>query len=135
MSQMYLNFFSPDLKVKPDPTNLPQRPARGGLFIHPVGAPGIAGCKHKRKVIRFKAEGGENMPSSYKDMLLKEISEFPEETIPKLYRIVHVLRRELMQNGEKPLIRGSLKGIWRGSEIDERLFLEAKRSLFLYETK
>ena len=75
------------------------------------------------------------MPSSYKDMLLKEISEFPEETIPKLYRIVHVLRRELMQNGEKPLIRASLKGIWRGSEIDERLFLEAKRSLFLYETK
>ncbi len=29
--------------------------------------------------------------------------------------------------------RGSLKGIWKGSVIDESLFIEARKSLFNYE--
>jgi len=31
--------------------------------------------------------------------------------------------------------RGSLRGIWKGSTIDESLFIEARKSLFTYEDK
>jgi hypothetical protein len=40
-----------------------------------------------------------------------------------------------MQKARKPGIRGSLKGVWKGSQINESLFLEAKRSLFPYEAR
>lgn len=73
------------------------------------------------------------MPSTYKERLLKEIEGFPEEKISKLYKIIHILRVELMQIARKPGIRGSLKGIWKDSQIDEALFIEAKKSLFPYE--
>ena len=75
------------------------------------------------------------MSSTYKERLLKEIEGFPEEKISKLYKIIHILRIELMQKARKPGIRGSLKGVWKGSQIDESLFLEAKRSLFPYEAR
>jgi hypothetical protein len=75
------------------------------------------------------------MQSTYKERLLKEIEGFPEEKISKLYKIIHILRIELMQKARKPGIRGSLKGVWKGSQIDESLFLEAKRSLFPYEAR
>lgn len=73
------------------------------------------------------------MPLTHKERLLKEIDEFPEETIPKLYKIIHVLRTELIGKAKKPEIRGSLKGIWKGSQIDNALYLESRRSLFPYE--
>jgi len=75
------------------------------------------------------------MQSTYKERLLKEIEGFPEEKISKLYKIIHILRIELMQKARKPGIRGSLKGVWKGSQINESLFLEAKRSLFPYEAR
>jgi hypothetical protein len=75
------------------------------------------------------------MPSTYKEKLLEEINEFPEEKISKLYRIIHILRAELTPKAKKGGVRGSLKGIWKGSRIDEKLFLEAKKSLFLYEAR
>jgi len=75
------------------------------------------------------------MPSTYKDRLLKEIEGFPEEKISKLYKIIHILRVELMHEAKKPGIRGSLKGIWKGSKIDEALLREAKDSLFSYEVR
>lgn len=75
------------------------------------------------------------MSENYKERLLKEIDEFPEETFPKLYKILHVLRIELMQKTKRSHVRGSLKGIWKGSEIDDALFLQAKKSLFPYEAK
>ena len=75
------------------------------------------------------------MQSTYKERLLKEIEGFPEEKISKLYKIIHILRIELMQKARKPGIRGSLKGVWKGSQIDESLFLEAKRSLFPYDAR
>ena len=37
-----------------------------------------------------------------------------------------------IEKGEKEN-RGSLKGIWKGSQIDESLFLDAKKSVFPYE--
>ena len=55
------------------------------------------------------------MSSNYKEKLLKEIEGFPEGKIPTLYKIIHILRVELMQKTQKPMIRGSLKGIWKGS--------------------
>jgi hypothetical protein len=82
---------------------------------------------------RIAIKGGSKMPSTYKERLLKEIEGFPEEKISKLYKIIHILRVELMQIARKPGIRGSLKGIWKDSQIDEALFIEAKKSLFPYE--
>jgi hypothetical protein len=76
-----------------------------------------------------------NMPANDKNRLLKEIDEFPEEAIPKLYRVLHVLRTELTWKGDKSGVRRSLKGIWKGSQIDDDLFLQAKKSLFPYEPK
>ncbi len=75
------------------------------------------------------------MPINYKDRLLKELNEFPEETIPKLCRLLHVLRTELMHKGNKPCTRRSLKGIWKGSQFDDDLFRQARKSLFPYEAK
>lgn len=75
------------------------------------------------------------MPSTYKEKLLEEINEFPDETIFKLYRIIHILGAELTPKTKRGGIRGSLKGIWRGTRIDAKLFPEAKKSLFLYETR
>jgi len=75
------------------------------------------------------------MPSIYKERLLKEIEGIPEEKVSKLYKIIHILRAELMQTSEKSQVRGSLKGIWKGSQIDESLFVEAKKSLFPYQAR
>jgi len=75
------------------------------------------------------------MSSTYKEKLLKEIEEIPEEMMPKFYRVIHILRAELTPKMEKSEIRGSLRGIWKGSQIDETLFLEAKKSLFPYESR
>ncbi|MEA3416281.1 MAG: hypothetical protein U9R02_09030 [Thermodesulfobacteriota bacterium] len=41
------------------------------------------------------------MPLTHKERLLKEIDEFPNETIPKLYKIIHVLRTELTGKAKK----------------------------------
>lgn len=55
--------------------------------------------------------------------------------MPKLYRIIHLLATELMPKTKKTGNRGSLKGIWKGSQIDESLLLAATKSLFPYEYK
>jgi len=75
------------------------------------------------------------MSSTYKEKLLKGIEEISEEMMPKFYRVIHMLRAELTPKMEKSEIRGSLRGIWKGSQIDETLFLEAKKSLFPYESR
>ena len=75
------------------------------------------------------------MAPTYKEKLLKEIEETPQEIIPKLYEVMHHLRDELMQKANISGKRGSLKGIWKGSLVDEKLFAEGKRSLFPYEGK
>ena len=77
----------------------------------------------------------EKMISTYKEKILKELEGVPEEMMPKLYRIIHLLATELIPNAKETGNRGSLKGIWKGSQIDESLFLEAKKSLFPYEYK
>jgi len=73
------------------------------------------------------------MLSTYKEKIFKKIERVPEEKMPKLYRIIHLLTTEL--GSKKTGKRESLKGIWRGSQIDDSIFLEAKKSFFPYEYK
>jgi len=73
------------------------------------------------------------MASTYKEKLIKEIEETPQDIIPKLYEKIHHLRVELIQKAKMSGKRGSLKGIWKGSLVDEKLFSEAKSSTFPYE--
>lgn len=73
------------------------------------------------------------MLSAYKEKILKELEGVPDEMMPKLYKIIHLLTTELMQKKDDKKNRGSLKGIWKGSQIDESLFLDAKKSVFPYE--
>ena len=67
------------------------------------------------------------MLSTYKEKILKELEEVPGEMMPKLYKIIHLLTTELIQKKDEKQNRGSLKGIWKGSQIDESLFLDAKK--------
>jgi hypothetical protein len=74
---------------------------------------------------------GAKMLSTCKEKILKEIEQVPEDKMPILYRVIHLLATELMT--ERTGNRGSLKGIWKDSQIDESLLMEAKKSLFPHE--
>jgi len=73
------------------------------------------------------------MSHVYKEKILKDINDIPVDMLPKFYKIVHLLKTELIGDKKKPVKRNSLKGIWKGSEIDDRLFEDAKKSMFYYE--
>ncbi len=75
------------------------------------------------------------MLSTYKEKILKELEGVPREMMPKLYKIIHLLATELIPKTKETGNRGSLKGIWKGSQVDESLLLEARKSLFPYEDK
>ena len=75
------------------------------------------------------------MHSIYKEKILNEIEKVPEDKIPRLLRIIHLLTSETVPKRKRSQNRGSLKGIWKGSQIDESLFIEAKKSLFLFESR
>jgi len=69
------------------------------------------------------------MASPYKQKLLGEINEVPEKLLPRFYRIIHTLRKELTNQVTSTPTRGSLKGIWGESTINESLIAEARESL------
>lgn len=70
----------------------------------------------------------------YREKLLQEIKAAPQEMTQLLYKIVHSLNTQWGINSEdRKGNRGSLRGIWKGSIIDESLFTEARKSLFSYE--
>ena len=73
------------------------------------------------------------MSQVYKEKILKDINDIPVDMLPGFYKIVHVLKQELIGKNNKPGTRNSLKGIWENVEIDDALFDEAKKSLFKYE--
>ncbi len=75
------------------------------------------------------------MLSTYKEKILRDLEGVPNEMMPKLQKIIHLLTTELITKTKGTGNRGSLKGIWKGSQIDESLFLEARKSLFPYEDK
>ena len=74
------------------------------------------------------------MATKYREKLLKEIEQVPEESIPNLYRIFHILKVELARK-TKTGKRGSLREICGKKRVDESLFHDAKRSLFPYDAK
>ncbi len=73
------------------------------------------------------------MKLAYKEKILKELEGVPVEIMPKIYKIIHILATELVPKKKGAKKRGSLKGIWKGSQIDDSLFLEAKKSFFPYD--
>jgi hypothetical protein len=75
------------------------------------------------------------MLSTYKEKILKELEGVPREMMPKIHKIIHLLATELIPKTKETGNRGSLKGIWKGSQLDESLFLEARKTLFPYEDK
>ncbi len=74
------------------------------------------------------------MDSTYKNFLMKEMENIPEEMLPDVYQILQILKKQHIKKGKKKAVRNSLKGIWKGSNIKEQLFSEAKKSIFPYET-
>ena len=74
------------------------------------------------------------MSQVYKEKIFSDIESIPVDQLPKLYRIFHLLKKELVYPKSKFGNRASLRGIWKSSEIDESLFGEARRSLFNYES-
>lgn len=73
------------------------------------------------------------MSEFYKEKILKDIDDIPIDMLPKFYKIVHLLKTELINTKSKSNHRNSLKGIWKGSEIDDHLFEKARKSMFNYE--
>lgn len=69
---------------------------------------------------------------TYKQKIIEELESIPDEMMPQVYRIFHVVMRE-MKPGQKH--NKSLRGIWINKKIDETLINEAKDSLFSYESK
>jgi len=70
------------------------------------------------------------MQTTYKERILKEIDKVPDEKMGSLYRIIHLLTTEIALGAKKTGRRVSLRGIRKGSRIDDSLLDEAKKSLF-----
>ncbi|MBF0491240.1 MAG: hypothetical protein HQM15_00475 [Deltaproteobacteria bacterium] len=71
--------------------------------------------------------------ASLKQILIEEIQATPPDLIPKIYKIFHFLKDEFSEELPSSEKRGSVKGIWKDSLIDDSLYEEAKKSLFPYE--
>jgi hypothetical protein len=71
--------------------------------------------------------------SAYRKKLLKELEEMPDDMVPTMYRIIHLLKTGWAPGTKRSGQRGSLQGIWKGSQIDDASFQEARESLFPYE--
>lgn len=44
------------------------------------------------------------MPLTYKEKIIKEIEKIPEDKMPKLYEVIHLLATELMPEAKKQVI-------------------------------
>ncbi len=75
------------------------------------------------------------MQTSYKEKILKEIEKIPDDKLENIYKIVHLLTGDITAGTKKTGKRDSLRGIWKGSQIDDTLLSEARKSLFPYESK
>jgi len=73
------------------------------------------------------------MQTSYKEKIMQEIEKIPDDKLANVYKIIHLLTGEIAAAPRKTDKRTSLKGIWKGSQIDDSLFTEARKSLFPYE--
>jgi len=66
--------------------------------------------------------------SIYKKEIIQEIENIPNDSLPKVLKLIHFFKEEILT--EKKKERGSLKGIWGNIEIEDEIFLDAKKSLF-----
>ncbi|MDN3509990.1 MAG: hypothetical protein NG784_01595 [Candidatus Jettenia sp.] len=73
------------------------------------------------------------MQTSYKEKILREIEKIPDNKLENIYKIIHLLTEEITAGVRKTGKRSSLRGIWKGSQIDDSLFTDARKSLFPYE--
>lgn len=69
----------------------------------------------------------------YKEKILHEIEKIPDGKLVNIYKVIHLWTEEFPIDAKKTEKRSSLKGIWKGSQINESLFSRAKKSLFPYE--
>ncbi|MEW5768398.1 MAG: helix-turn-helix domain-containing protein [bacterium] len=97
----------------------------------------IAHALNKELKVEFIVKEEDKIMLNYRNRLLKEVQEMPDEVLPWFYKIVYLLNREFTPSSSlrKKEKRGSLKGIWKGARVDEDLLLQAKKSLFPYEYK
>ena len=75
------------------------------------------------------------MATIYKKKIFKEIDTIPEKHLKSIYNIIHLFKSELNMATKKNVKTETLAGIWKGSQIDEELIGEAKKSVFPYEIK
>lgn len=75
------------------------------------------------------------MLPAYKERILTELEGIPDESLPFVYKLIHLISSKFFIKQKKMERRNSLKGIWSGSQIDDSLFLRAEESLFPYESK
>lgn len=73
------------------------------------------------------------MQTSYKEKIMQEIEKIPDDKLGNVYKIIHLLTGEITAGAIKTGKRASLRGIWKGSQIDDSLFTESRKSLFPYE--
>jgi hypothetical protein len=73
------------------------------------------------------------MATIYKKKILKEIETIPEKHLKSIYNIVHLFKNELNMATKKNVQTETLAGIWKGSQINEDIIEEAKKSVFQYE--
>lgn len=64
---------------------------------------------------------------------MQEIERIPDDKLGNIYKIIHLLTGEITAGARKTGKRSSLRGIWKGSRIDDSLFTEAGKSLSPYE--
>jgi hypothetical protein len=72
------------------------------------------------------------LQTTFKEKILTEIDGLSESQLYKIYKFIHLLSTELILKTGTKEKRGSLKGIWKSSIIDEALISDAKKSLFPY---
>jgi hypothetical protein len=77
----------------------------------------------------------QEMTTIYKKKVLKEIETIPDKHFKSLYKMIHYFKIELKSGGGKNVKKYSLAGIWKGSQIDDNLIRNAKKTIFPYETE
>jgi hypothetical protein len=67
-----------------------------------------------------------------KNKILDEIEDLSEAQLYKIYQMIHLLNTKFIKKTDIKEKRGSLKGIWKGSTIDETSISAAKKTMFPY---
>jgi|TARA_B100000315_G_C14569981_1_gene584986 hypothetical protein len=69
----------------------------------------------------------DKIQSAYKEKILKKLEGVSGEMLPVFYKITHILATGLIPKKRRAKKLGSLRGIWKGCQIDDELFFESRR--------